>query len=151
VRYFATVFPLMHVQGNQNVPICLEEKQFCTETEQRKQLAREVLPAFDANAAETRRGRLLHGMSLRSSSSIVWRKERTAGTFSGNSTESTQGALETHDQLRACSRDHHFQREATAAKNIYPVTVVLMGQRLPHCPSISFPRSPIASLWSVHA
>lgn len=105
VRYFATVIPLMHVQGNQNVPICLEEKQFCTKTEQHKQLAREVLSAFDAAAAQTRRGRLLHGMSLRGVSSIVWRSERTAGTFSGNSTESTRGAIKTHDVLRACN---HF-------------------------------------------
>jgi hypothetical protein len=58
VRYFATLFLLMHVQGNQNVPICLEEKQCCTWIEQRKQLAREVPPAFDANATETRHGSL---------------------------------------------------------------------------------------------
>ncbi|MEA2263119.1 MAG: hypothetical protein QOJ51_5944, partial [Acidobacteriaceae bacterium] len=33
----------MHVQGNQNVLVCLEEKQCCTKTEQLSQLARKVL------------------------------------------------------------------------------------------------------------
>ncbi len=58
VPYFATVFLPMHVQGNQNVPICLEEKQRCARTEQRKQLAHEVLLPFNGNAAMTRRGSL---------------------------------------------------------------------------------------------
>jgi hypothetical protein len=42
VRFFATAFLLMHVQGNQIAPVCLEEKRRCSRAEQRTQLAREV-------------------------------------------------------------------------------------------------------------
>src|ERR1700722_2124497 len=58
MRVFATVFLLMHVQGNQNLLVCLEEKQCCLTTEQRKQLAHEVLHRLAANATGTHRGRL---------------------------------------------------------------------------------------------
>src|SRR5271163_2365520 len=55
---FATAFLLMHVQGNQKLLVCLEEKQSCCRTEQRKQLAHEVPDQLAANATGTHRGRL---------------------------------------------------------------------------------------------
>jgi hypothetical protein len=55
---FATVFLLMHVQGNQKLLVCLEEKRCCPMTEQRKQLAHEVPHQLAANATGTHRGRL---------------------------------------------------------------------------------------------
>src|ERR1700684_2644277 len=55
---FATVFLLMHVQGNQKLLVCLEEKRCCAMTEQRKQLAHKVPHQFAANATGTHRGRL---------------------------------------------------------------------------------------------
>ena len=50
---FATAFLLMHVQGNQIAPVCLEEKQCCRRAEQRTQLAREV--RIDQARTEQRR------------------------------------------------------------------------------------------------
>jgi hypothetical protein len=58
MRVFATVFLLMHVQGNQKLLVCLEEKQCCAMTEQRKQLAHEVPYPLAANATGVHRGRL---------------------------------------------------------------------------------------------
>jgi hypothetical protein len=55
---FVTAFLLMHVQGNQKLLVCLEEKQSCRRTEQRKQLAHEVPDQLAANATGTHRGRL---------------------------------------------------------------------------------------------
>jgi hypothetical protein len=55
---FVTAFLLMHVQGNQKLLVCLEEKQSCRRTEQRKQLAHEVPDRSAANATGTHRGRL---------------------------------------------------------------------------------------------
>ena len=48
----------MHVQGNQKLLVCLEEKQSCRRTEQRKQLAHEVPDQLAANATGIHRGRL---------------------------------------------------------------------------------------------
>jgi hypothetical protein len=55
---FATTFLLMHVQGNQKPLVCLELKQHCRTTEQRKQLAQKVPHQLAANATATHRGRL---------------------------------------------------------------------------------------------
>jgi hypothetical protein len=55
---FATTFLLMHVQGNQKPFVCLELKQHCRTTEQRKQLAHKVPHPLAATATATHRGRL---------------------------------------------------------------------------------------------
>jgi hypothetical protein len=46
IAFFITSALPAHVQGNQNIPLCLEEKQSCVAIEQRSQLAREVRHAI---------------------------------------------------------------------------------------------------------
>ena len=82
----------MQPQGNQNTHLCLEQKRCCAATEQRKQLARKVPDQLDRNATHTHRDRLYPGKSLRNSEGFIWLKKKVAGTFQGNSSESTQYA-----------------------------------------------------------
>jgi hypothetical protein len=89
----ATALLPVHVQGNQNVLVCLEEKQCCVITEQRSQLAHKVLHEYDMNGTQTRRGRLLHGKRVRSSDRFFSPGEPAAGTFEGISTKSTLDVL----------------------------------------------------------
>jgi hypothetical protein len=82
----------MQPQGNQNTHVCLEQKQCCAATEQRKQLARKVPDQLDRNATPTHRDRLYPGTSLRNSEGFIWLKKNLTGTLQGNSSESTQRA-----------------------------------------------------------
>ena len=112
---FATAFLLMHVQGNQNVPVCLEEKQCCAGTEQRKQLAREVPDPSAATRRRTHRGRLFTATACETVTGSSGAVLRAAGTFHGNSIESTLCVRDSQRGLslvlkRACSEanaSHH--------------------------------------------
>jgi hypothetical protein len=55
---FATALLPVHVQGNQNVLVCLEKKRYCVKTEQCSQLAHVVRVTFDTNSPATHRDRL---------------------------------------------------------------------------------------------
>ena len=96
MRLFATAFLLMHVQGNQKPLVCLEEKQRCLRTEQRKQLAQKVPDQFAANATGTHRGRLYAARAWEAVTGSFTLGQGWAGTFPGNSRESTQYVLESH-------------------------------------------------------
>jgi hypothetical protein len=96
MRVFATVFLLMHVQGNQKLLVCLEEKRCSLMTEQRTQLAHEVPHQLAANATGTHRGRLYTARGLGSSDGFILLTARSAGTFQGNSMESTQYVRKSH-------------------------------------------------------
>src|ERR1700733_8262053 len=90
MRLFATAFLLMHVQGNQKLLVCLEEKQSRLRTEQRKQLAHEVPDQFATNAIGTHRGRLYTERAWEAVTGAFALSARCAGTFQDNSSESTQ-------------------------------------------------------------
>ena len=79
----------MHVQGNQIVPVCLEEKQCCAGTEQRKQLAREVPYPSAATRRKTHRGRLFTATACERVTASSDAVLAAARTFHGNSIEST--------------------------------------------------------------
>ena len=93
---FATAFLLMHVQGNQKLLVCLEEKQRCRRTEQRKQLAHEVPHQLAATATWTHRGRLYTARAWEAVTGSFVPGSGCAGTFQGNSRESTRYVLESH-------------------------------------------------------
>ncbi len=96
MRLFATALLLMHVQGNQKLLGCLEEKQRCRRTEQRKQLAHKVPHQLAANATGTHRGRLYTARAWDAVTGSFMLDAGWAGTFQGNSRESTQFVLESH-------------------------------------------------------
>jgi hypothetical protein len=89
----------MHVQGNQNVPVCLEEKQCCAATEQRKQLAREVPDPSAASRRKTHRGRLFTATACETVTGSSGAVSHAVGTFHGNSIESTLCVRKSHRGL----------------------------------------------------
>jgi hypothetical protein len=109
------LFLLMHVQGNQNVPVCLEEKQCCAGTEQRKQLARKVPDPSAATRRVTHRGRLFTATACETVTGSSGAVLKAAGTFHGNSIEGTLCLCESQQGpslvlKRACSQtnvSHH--------------------------------------------
>ena len=106
----------MHVQGNQNVPVCLEEKQCCAGTEQRKQLAREVPDPSAASRRRTHRVRLYTATACEPVTGSSGAVLRAAGTFHGNSIESTLGVRESRQDPALVLKRACFEANASYHK-----------------------------------
>jgi len=149
---FTTAFLLMHVQGNQNVPVCLEEKQCCRRTEQRKQLARKVPDPSAASRRKTHRGRLFTATACETVAGSSGATRQAAGTFNGNSIESTLCVRESHQGLslvlkRACSEVNVAHQQASLRLRWCECD----ARRRQKSSSLVAQWSSFASIWSLHA
>jgi hypothetical protein len=145
-------FLRMQPQGNQNTHICLEEKRRCAGTEQRKQLARKVPDPSAASRRKTHRGRLFTATACETVAGSSGATRQAAGTFNGNSIESTLCVRESHQGLslvlkRACSEVNVAHQQASLRLRWCECD----ARRRQKSSSLVAQWSSFASIWSLHA